>query len=138
MLMPRRLLGRRLERIQTWTAAKRLTKHSAEVAQAIIADFQGCFRHVALSGAKQLSRTFHADLLQVLRNGPPSLLREEPAEVEWTASDLLPQLFQRRWVFQFLLQNCAGSRDPLSGSPLRPRAKELTSGRTEEKKRGQF
>src|SRR5262249_29664009 len=66
LLPPDRQLHFRLQWIQTRTAAESLVKSAAEVAQAVVADFQRRLGDIAAARLQQFRRAFHADLPEKL------------------------------------------------------------------------
>src|SRR5689334_17576242 len=87
------LRGRR-EGIQPGTATEGFLECRTEVTQAAVADFDRDFSHVVFARLQQVGRLFHAELTQVLRDGLAGLSRENAAEIEMAATDLLAEFLQ--------------------------------------------
>ncbi len=85
-----RFLRRRFQRIQTGTAAKCLVKRRAEMAQAVVADFQRGLGDVVFAGHEQFRRAFHAELAQMLCDGVAGLRGKNPAQIKMAAADFPP------------------------------------------------
>ena len=111
---------------------------SAEVTEAVVADGDGGFRDVASAGAQEFSGAFHPDLANVLLDGHAGFLREKAAEVKWTATNFLAELFQRRRFFEAFAEDQARFLDAFAGGALGARAEKVAAGRAEEKKGGEF
>ena len=99
-----RFLRRRFQRIQTGTAAERLVKRRAEMAQAVVAHFQRGLGDVVFAGLEQFRRALHAQLAQMLRDGVTGLRGKNPAQIKMAATDFFAEFFQRRRLGEILLQ----------------------------------
>ena len=108
------------------------------MAQAVVADGDGGFGHVALAGAEEFGGAFHPDLANVLLDGHAGFLGEEAAQIKWTAADFFAELFERRGLFKAFTQDQARAFDSFARGALRARAEEIAAGGAEKEQSGKL
>ena len=108
------------------------------MAEAVVADFERRFRHVAFTGSQEFRRPLHANVTQILLNRHASLLREKSAEIKRAAPHHAAEFLERGWLAEFLRQDGPDSLNSFLCRTLLPRAKQLAIRRPEEKLSRQF
>ena len=108
------------------------------MAEAVVADLERRFRHIALPGSQKVGGALHPDVTQILLNRHSRFLRKKAAEIKWAASHHPAELFKRRRLAQFLSQNGPHAFDSFPRRPLLPGAKEFAIGRAKEELRCQL
>src|SRR6266480_3145522 len=105
--------------------ADRFTKRFAEMTEARISNFCGSFGNVVAAGAQQLSRAFHPQIAQILRDGETDLTRKNPAQIKWTAADFLSEHLQHRRIGQIARQYFLRTLDTLARDALLPHTEKF-------------
>src|ERR1700730_17856006 len=89
-----------------------------------IADLGRRFGDVEAPAAQQLSRAFHAQIAQILRNGQANFTRKNPAKINWTATKLLSEHLERGRIGADAREQLFRSLVAFPRDALLPHAKE--------------
>lgn len=108
------------------------------MAEAVVADFEGGFGDIALTGAKKFGGAFHPELAEVLLDRHTAFLAKKPAEVKRAAADLLAKPIERGRFGKVFTKDLPGALDSVPRGALGACAKKFAGRRTKEKMRGQF
>lgn len=106
-----------------------LVEGLAEMAQAVVADFQGGFSDIVASRPQELGSAFETNLAQVLGERLTGFLGESPAEIKRAAADLAAELFEGWRMNEVATEDSHNTFDPVARNPLLAMAKKLVGGR---------
>ena len=131
-------MGGCLERVEAGAAAVGFVEGGAEVAEAVVADFESSFGDVAFAGAKKFGGAFHAELAKVLLNGHAAFLAEKAAEIKPAATDLFAEGFESGRFGEVFAKDLAGAFDAFAGGALGACAEEFAAGGLKEEMGSKF